>query len=155
MPYAWQAKGRTLEIPCFHGKRLNVLGFMSTDNRAFFHAHEGRVGTEQVVAAFDGFARAYADEYAVHKKPCVVVLDNASTHTSKAFVARLDDWAAYGVLLHYLPPYCPELNLIEILWRKIKYEWLPLSCYLGYENLKSAVLDVLAGFGHEYQITFV
>jgi transposase len=28
------------------------------------------------------------------------------------------------LILKYLPPYSPELNLIEILWRHIKYRWL-------------------------------
>jgi transposase len=49
----------------------------------------------------------------------------------------------------------PELNLIEILWKKIKYEWLPLDCCLSYDSLKKAVFDVLSRFGNEYQITFV
>ena len=49
--------------------------------------------------------------------------------TSRDFRERLDSWGAQGVILHYLPPYCPELNRIEILWHKIKYDWLPLSCY--------------------------
>ncbi len=56
VPYAWQPKGQTLEIPCFHSKRLNVLGFVSRDNRSFFHTVEGSVKTEQVAAAFDLFA---------------------------------------------------------------------------------------------------
>lgn len=29
-------------------------------------------------------------------------------------------------------PYSPELNLIEILWRQMKYAWLPLSAYLSF-----------------------
>ncbi|MCW4153826.1 transposase, partial [Halomonas sp. 18H] len=28
------------------------------------------------------------------------------------------------------PAYSPELNLIEILWRQMKYAWLPLSARL-------------------------
>jgi transposase len=31
------------------------------------------------------------------------------------------------LIIKYLPPYSPELNLIEILWRRIKYTWLPFS----------------------------
>ncbi|WP_415873359.1 transposase [Burkholderia ubonensis] len=27
------------------------------------------------------------------------------------------------MLLFYLPPYSPELNLIEIVWRHLKYRW--------------------------------
>ncbi|WP_232215317.1 IS630 family transposase [Methylovulum miyakonense] len=155
VPYAWQPKGQTLEIPCFHSQRLNVLGFVSRDSRSFFHTVEGRVKTEQVAGAFDLFAAHYGDGYAVHKKPCVVIIDNASMHTSRAFLARRDDWMAQGVVLHYLPPYSPELNLIEIVWRKIKYEWLPLSCYASYGTLKQAVLDILSKFGDEYRVTFV
>jgi transposase len=40
-----------------------------------------------------------------------------------------------GLYLLFLPPYCPELNLIEILWRKIKYEWLPVSAYESFKDL--------------------
>ena len=73
-------------------------------------------------------------------------------HTRRAFLDRVDGWVACGVVAHYLPPYCPELNPIEILWRKIKHDWLPLSCYA---NLKNAVLEILGGFGIKYQISFV
>lgn len=154
VPYAWQPKGETIEIDCFHSKRLNILGFMSRKNDFYFHAVEGKVDSAAVIAAFDSFCARYALEYAVHKKPCIVILDNASTHTSAAFLAKLDDWAACGVGLHYLPPYSPELNLIEILWRNVKYQWLPLSSYFSYDNLKKSVLEVLSSFGSKYLITF-
>ena len=68
---------------------------------------------------------------------------------------RLDDWAAQGIVLHYLPTDSPELNLFERLWRKIKYDGLPLSGYESIANLVKAVLAVLDGVGHEYQITCV
>ena len=57
--------------------------------------------------------------------------------------------------MHYWPPCCPELNPIDILWRKIKPDFLPLSFYTRYANLKDAVLEVLGGFGSKYQISFV
>jgi hypothetical protein len=155
VPYAWQPIGTTLELPSFPSQRLHRLGFMSRDQQAFFQATEGTVGTAQVVAVFDRFAAHYALEYAQQAKPCIVILDNAPWHTSRDFRERLDSWGAQGIILHYLPPYCPELNLIEILWRKIKYDGLPLSCYTGYGNLKKAVLEVLSGFGSKYQISFV
>ena len=82
-------------------------------------------------------------------------MDNASIHTSRAFRSQLAKWAAMGVFVHYLPTYSSELNLIEILWRKIKYEWLPLSCYAAYENLKKSLQDILGGGCSEYQINFV
>ena len=34
VPYAWQPSGTTIEVPSENSKRLNVLGFLSPDNRA-------------------------------------------------------------------------------------------------------------------------
>jgi hypothetical protein len=155
VPYAWQPVGTTLELPSFKSKRLNVLGFLSKGQGGFFRHTEGPVDAGQVAAAFDAFASRRAAEYMVHGRPCVVNVDNASWHTSQAFRGRMDDWAACGVVVHYLPAYSPELNPIEILWRKIKYEWLPLDCYASYQTMKSAVLDILDGVGSKYQICFV
>jgi len=155
VPYAWQPKGHTLEIPCYRSKQLNVLGLISRDNKSFFNTVEGSVKTQHIINFFDLFTSRYANEYAIHKRPCVIIIDNAPIHTSDAFLAQEGHWATRGVLLHYLPTYSPELNLIEILWRKVKYEWLPLSCYSSYANLKKSVLEILSGFGCKYDITFV
>lgn len=155
VPYAWQPVGGQLEIPSFKSKRITVLGFFSKGHPASFHTAEGRVNSATAVSVFDAFASAYAAEYQSHQTPCVVNVDNASIHTSKAFCSHLDKWAAMGVFVHYLPTYSSELNLIETLWRKIKYEWLPLSCYATYENLKKSLRGILDGVGHEYQINFV
>jgi hypothetical protein len=46
----------------------------------------------------------------------------------------------------------PELNLIEILWRFMKYEWIDFGAYEGWENLVEYVEKVLRGFGEEYAI---
>jgi transposase len=53
-----------------------------------------------------------------------------------------------------LPPYCPELNAIEILWQRIKYFWLPFFAYLSFAHLSSCLEEILVNFGSKYQITF-
>ena len=87
-------------------------------------------------------------------KKTVVVLDNASIHTSEAFEERLPFWKKHGLILKYLPPYSPELNLIEILWRHIKYRWLPFSAYQCLNALIEALENILSNVGSKYQITF-
>ena len=52
------------------------------------------------------------------------------------------------------PTYSPELNLIEILWRKIKYEWMPFSAYQSLKHLDQALGNILKNFGSEYRIQF-
>jgi len=75
-------------------------------------------------------------------------------HHSKVFVAELGSWAAKGVFIHCLPLYSPELDLIEILWRKIKYSWLPLGAYKSFETLRIALATVLSEVGQKYRIIF-
>lgn len=83
IPYAWQIRGETKELPKRRSKRLNTLGFLSRKNEAFFHTVEGSVKTEHVVTTFDAFAEAYYNEYQETKVPCIVILDNASIHRTK------------------------------------------------------------------------
>ena len=81
-------------------------------------------------------------------------MDNASVHTSEEFEECLPQWKKQGLIIKYLPPYSPELNLIEILWRNIKYTWLPFSAYQCLNALGEALEHILKNFGSKYQITF-
>ncbi|MBK8507286.1 MAG: IS630 family transposase [Candidatus Competibacteraceae bacterium] len=123
IPYAWQGRGKPLTLPSAASPRVNVLGFTSPTHQSHFQTVIGRVTSATVIAALDAFAAQTARA----GKLRLVVLDNAPIHTSQAFQDRMVDWLRQGVGFHWLPPYSPELNLIEILWRKIKYEWLPQS----------------------------
>jgi len=69
-------------------------------------------------------------------------------HTSKKFKAKLKSWKKRGLTVKYLPTYSPELNLIEIVWRFIKYLWLPLSAYSSFKNLNAWRAGKLGGDGN-------
>ncbi|MBT7191120.1 MAG: hypothetical protein HN916_13110 [Anaerolineae bacterium] len=88
------------------------------------------------------------------KKKTVVIIDNASVHTSALFKQNIKKWEKRGLFLKYLPTYSPELNLIEILWRFIKYKWLDLAAYSSFKKLNEEIQKVLEGVGSKYQITF-
>ena len=106
----------------------------------------GNLNTDVVTACFDAFARRES------ARPTVVMIDNASVHTSHPFLNRLPLWETQGVFVKYLPPYCSALNRIEILWRFIKYHWLPFEAYLSFDNLVSAVENILAQLGETFRI---
>lgn len=156
VPYGWQPIGETFRIPCHHSPRLNVLGFMGRDNHLFYRVVEGRVTTETVIEVFNAFADDYYETvFKLTGKICFVPMDNASIHRSQAFKDKKDDWLLRGVCPRFIPPYCPELNLIEILWRKVKYEWLPMQAYQSsFEHLKATVIEVLDQVGDKFSITF-
>jgi DDE superfamily endonuclease len=83
-----------------------------------------------------------------------VLVDNAPIHTSDEFEVEIERWQKEDLYVKFLPAYCPELNLIEILWRKIKYEWLPLDAYQSFKTMTEALFDVIRGIGSKYRITF-
>jgi len=142
VPYAWQPIGETIQVPCSKSKRLNVLGFLNKENQLFPCMIEGKVDSACVIACFDAFSETI-------QKRTVVLIDRASVHTSKEFVSSIRRWVKRGLIVKYLPPYSPHLNLIEILWRFIKYRWLPLSAYACWANLSAAVFNILAQYGTE------
>lgn len=88
------------------------------------------------------------------KKKAYVLLDNASINKSREFIRPIPKWVKRGFIIKYLPPYSPELNLIEILWRFMKYYWLPFSAYMSFQCLLQSVEDILTRFGTDYTIDF-
>ncbi|WP_407918341.1 transposase [Kitasatospora sp. NE20-6] len=51
---------------------------------------------------------------------------------------------AHGLTLYYLPPYSPELNWIERVWRSVKYEDIPIRAYPWIQELQATVDQALA-----------
>ena len=69
-------------------------------------------------------------------------------------MAKMEEWKEKDDLIYFLPPYSPELNPIEILWRRIKYQWLDFDAYCSFQNLKEKLNFVLNNFGSKYDIKF-
>jgi transposase len=147
IPYGWQLKDELIRLPSSHSKRFNVLGFMSKDNELITFTTEKSINSAFTIQAMDDFC-------ASRKEPCVVVLDNAPIHKSNAFKLKIDEWEKKGMRVFFLPPYSPHLNKIEILWRKIKYEWINYNAYLSFDNLKNEVNNIFSDFGTKYTIHF-
>ena len=68
----------------------------------------------------------------------VLVIDNASYHRTKAIRQLLDDHSDHLFVI-WLPPYSPELNLIEGLWGYLKRSALNNYFYGEIESLEAAV----------------
>lgn len=147
IPYAWQAAGSVIEIPALKESRINVLGLMNRKNDLYPYVFEQSINTSVVVACLNDFCKNI-------KRKTVVVMDNSSIHRSEEFEGCMARWKKKGLIIKYLIPYAPELNLIEILWRHIKYLWLPFAAYQCMEALREALECILKDFGSKYQITF-
>ena len=147
IPYAWQEQGETISIESGHSRRVNVLGFMNKHNELEAYTIEGSVDSDVVIHCFNQFCDTI-------QGPTVVVMDNASMHTSEAFQEAIPKWEKKGLAIFYLPEYAPELNLIEILWRFMKYEWIEFWAYTNFAYLIQYVEGVIKDFGDKYKINF-
>jgi transposase len=147
IPYAWQETGTVIEVPARKGGRINVLGFMNRKHDLHAYMFEQTITTDVVIACINAFCKTI-------KKTTIVVMDNSSIHKSEELAEYIPKWKKKGLIIKYLLPYSPELNLIEILWRHIKYLWLPFAAYECMKALRKALENILKDFGSKYQITF-
>lgn len=146
--YAWQKRGERIVIGVSKGKSQNVLGFMWHRCQKFSSfVFEGSIDSTLVIECFEILAKSLTKE-------TVVVIDNAPIHRSEEFEEKIEEWEKVGLKVYYLPRYCSTLNKIEMLWKKIKYQWLSWEAYRSQKNLCSELDEVLSQIGSKYLITF-
>jgi len=154
MGYTWAREGVRAIVPyeAPEGRRVNVIGalaplgehprlayatrytsFKGSDVLDFIWHDVGQMSTPVGIVP-DGYKPS---------RPCAIVLDNYAPHHSKEIQEQLGALEAAGIWLFYLPPYSPELNLIEPMWRHIKHEDMPIRSYTTAEKLEAAVDSAL------------
>lgn len=134
--YSWVRPGERTHIPYENpqGRRLNVLAALVPDGpyaALYWVAFPGTFRADHIVRL--------CEELPPVPVPTVVVLDNASIHISTIVRAARPALRARRTFLYYLPPYSPELNDIERLFRTIKHDDLPERRYPTLPLLDTAV----------------
>ena len=136
MTCSWVLKGQRKRIPYENpeGRRVNALA-------ALLRTASGAdlVWTTKPQAFVAEEVVQFLRDLPPIEIPTVVVLDNAGIHRSKAVrAARADLWTR-GIYLYYLPPYSPDLNAIEPVFRVIKHDELPERRYTTVPALTAAI----------------
>lgn len=148
VPYGWQNIGEYLNIKSRHSRRLNVLGIMNRKNDLKTYTSFQSINSDVIIACIDAF-------FPTVDKPTVIVMDQSSIHTSNAIFDKIEEWKERNIIIFELPSYSPELNLIEILWRFMKYEWIEIDAYCSWETFVGFIEKILKEFGENYVINFV
>jgi hypothetical protein len=147
VPYAWQHKDKPILLPARKSNRLTAFGLMTADCRLNYYLSMGSMNSQNIISYMDDLCKTIT-------KKTIVVLDNAPIHRSKLFCAKFKQWQEQDLFIFFLPPYSPELNKIEILWRFIKYKCLPFDAFLNFQNLKDRLNNVLENVRSKYIINF-
>ena len=148
--YSWTKKGRANrhEVRTRWGKqgRINLIGTLSLEEEVEslgYRMLEGPCRSGEVL----GYLGCLAEEAERKGRRVVVVLDNAPFHRAGAIQDARAGWEAKGLELYYLAAYCPHLNLIEGVWRRLKGFLMPRRYYDSLAELKQAVLSALGLLG--------
>jgi len=124
-------------------KRYNVLGAYDPLRRETVTLANDTVVNPKTFCAFlDTVASVYADA----GLPITLVLDNARYQKGHSVKAE-----ALGIELLYLPPYSPNLNLIERLWRFVKKQVLYSTRYDKFATFKESIDACLRDLGTRFK----
>ena len=148
VPYGWQFAGEDVYVPSAKGHKVNIWGLFSRGNRCHCQTSQTNITARFVLGELERLSLSI-------RKPTVVVLDQARIHTAGLIRERLAVWQQRGLFVFYLPVCSPQLNMAEIVWRRLKGQWLRPEDYLDGDTLAYAVNRCLANFGGHLKIHFL
>jgi len=118
-------------------QRLNILGGYNPDSHSFIHlTGEENCDANKVVEFLELILKSYE-----HAPKIILLLDNA-----KYFKAKIvDKWLEKHpkLELEFLPPYSPNLNLIERFWRFVKEKLVKNRYHEKYKTFRAEVFQLL------------
>ncbi|WP_244411282.1 IS630 family transposase [Parageobacillus thermoglucosidasius] len=133
----WSVKGRQKQIPTYgHHATVSLLGGVNIETGEF-HCME----TNQCDAqAFLQFLQYTLDQYP--DKHVVMVLDNAKIHRAKILQPFLHEHEERLTLI-FLPPYSPNLNLVERIWGWLKESVIANRFHANRKELRESIVSFL------------
>lgn len=133
----WQEKGRkgTLIIPSNTGrKRVTILGFINVINFDFISlVTESNCDMRTAKTAHRELRKHYDDG-----KEILIIQDNAPYHHALASSGSFKKMLITPV---FLPPYSPNLNLIERVWKFMKKKIMKNTYYPTFNDFWKAIIE--------------
>jgi transposase len=124
LTYGWILKGVRKEIATTGRQyRLNFIGGICLSGHRFIYQQANKVDADSIALFLSNLRKFHPGKHWIH-----VIWDNAGYHRDQS----IKEFAkALAIKLHYLPPYSPNLNPIERMW-KIMHE--QVTCNKYYET---------------------
>ena len=130
--YGWRPTGGREQVRAsFSRESVRIFGAMS----------QGELRIKIVESTNSETFREFLEEIRRDRPRLFMVLDNASYHKSKA-VREYVESAGGDIELEFLPPYTPQLNPVETVWRDLKKR-LAGRFFRSLDELKAAITAIL------------
>lgn len=129
----WFAKGKQRIIPtCGKHEGGKLLGILNYEPGQIYCEDKNKYDAQ----VFLSFLKNVLKKYSTGK--IVMILDNSRIHHAKL----LEDFLLQNqdrLTLFFLPPYSPQLNLIEGLWGWLKYTAINNAFFSNVKEIRNAV----------------
>ena len=140
LTYTWARRGDQPKVTTSGiRKGYKVFGLIDYFSGKFFYkTQEGRFNS-------DSYKTFLREVLAKTRKPIILIQDGARYHTSKAMQLFFEQ-CRHRLTVYQLPPYSPDFNPIEKLWKNIKQQEIHLHYFPTFEHLKQKVEEALIHF---------
>jgi len=129
--YGWIKRGTTKTLESNTGrKRVNINGAVNIDQLHVVTEFDERVNAQSTIALLKKLIRKHRKAKTIY-----VICDNARYYRSRLVREFV---AGTKIVLVFLPPYCPNLNLIERLWKYFRKEILYNNYHEKFSDFKAA-----------------
>ena len=136
LAFGWIKKGVRKELAANSGRsRLNLSGAIDLISQKLHIQEDKTLNAEATIQFLKKIEDAYPRKNYIH-----IFCDNAPYYRNRAVKAYLEH---SKIKLHFLPPYSPNLNPIERLWKWMKERIMYNTYYEEFEDFKSAILGFL------------
>jgi transposase len=135
-----------LLLPSASGrKRHNVLGaYDPITHEAITVTNDTYINQD----VFCEFLEKIANAYASSGRSITLILDNARYQKCQSVAKKAKE---LNIELLYLPPYSPNLNLIERLWRFVKKQVLYSKHYDSFDSFRNSINTCISDLGTRFK----
>ena len=134
LAYGWIKRGEDYAIPSNTGRqRLNINGAVDIDTLTPVIRYDDTINADSTIELCKQVEALHPTARVIH-----VICDNARYYRSRKLRAYLAD---SRIELIFLPPYSPNLNLIERYWKFFKKKVLYDRYYETFNEFKQACSD--------------
>lgn len=132
LAYGWIKKGEDNVVKSNTGRqRININGALDSETKEVIVREDKSINAQSTIKLLETVEAAYPLAVIIY-----VICDNAMYYRSKLVKEFLK---GSKVRLVFLPPYSPNLNLIERLWKFMKEKVLHNQYYEKYDEFRDAV----------------
>jgi len=133
--YGWIKRGHKKELKTNSGRqRLNLHGAINAETMEVTILESNTINKDSTI----DLIQVLDQKYPLASK-IMLILDNARYHYSKEVKAALEDHPR--IQLVFLPPYSPNLNLIERLWKFFKKKVLYNRYHESLSDFRKAAME--------------